>query len=416
MYLTVHRSAHEIGGNCIEIESNGHRLLLDAGFPLDPDLRGKQAKEVLPPSLDLNKPIDALLLSHPHKDHYGLLSALPSDLEVWCGQSAKALIEINSELFNESTSQAISSWTHYRIVRFGPFKITPFLTDHSAFDAYMILVECENKKILYTGDFRITGRKSKMVDAMIHNPPNDIDALLMEGTTLGRNDKYPTEADIENQFVDLFKKKNGRIFITWSAQNIDRTVSIYRACLRSKRILVLDLYSSYILNRLNHNKESIPTLGWKNLKCVVTSDRINWFKKLGKTDFIGKRCVPNGISAKKLQDDPKKWVVFTQAGLQSDFDRNLTLSMDDLWVYSMWLGYLNDDNNKIIQLKSWFNEAGVQMKYIHTSGHASKTDLIKFSEALSPKALIPIHSFDWDNHLGSFKNIVRLKDGEPYQL
>lgn len=34
--LTIHRSAHEIGGNCIEIATQGgHRILLDAGRPLD---------------------------------------------------------------------------------------------------------------------------------------------------------------------------------------------------------------------------------------------------------------------------------------------------------------------------------------------------------------------------------------------
>ena len=416
MHLTVHRSAHEIGGNCIEIESNGHRLLLDAGFPLDPDLKGKQAKEVLPPSLDLNQPIDALLLSHPHKDHYGLLSALPPELDVWCGQSAKVLIEINSELFNESTSQAINTWTHNRSVRVGPFKITPFLTDHSAFDAYMILVECENKKILYTGDFRITGRKSKMVNAMIHNPPTDIDVLLMEGTTLGRPDNFPSEVEIENQFVDLFKNTQGRVFITWSGQNIDRTVSIYRACLRSKRILALDIYSSYILDSLNSRTKSIPSLGWKNLKCVVTSDRSRWFKRIGKNDFIEKRCVPNGISAKKLQKNHEQWAIFVQAGLQSDFGKNMSLSENDLWIYSMWKGYLTDKTSKIYDLKTWFDEAGVKMTYIHTSGHASKADLIKFSKALMPNALIPIHSFDWDEHLDSFKNVVRLKDGEPYRF
>ena len=82
----------------------------------------------------------------------------------------------------------------------------------------------------------------------------------------------------------------------------------------------------------------------------------------------------------------------------------------------MWKGYLDDETNKIGRLKSWFDNAGVATEYIHTSGHASKSDLIRFSESLNPKALIPIHSFDWDDHLESFKNVVRLKDGERYGI
>jgi len=127
-------------------------------------------------------------------------------------------------------------------------------------------------------------------------------------------------------------------------------------------------------------------------------------------------CVPNGISAKKLQNNPDRWVIFIQAGLLSDFDKNLMLSEDDLWIYSMWKGYLADKNSKMPGLQSWFDKEGVKMKYIHTSGHASETDLIQFSEALNPKVMIPIHSFHWDEHLDSFKNVVRLKDGEQYEI
>ena len=56
------------------------------------------------------------------------------------------------------------------------------------------------------------------------------------------------------------------------------------------------------------------------------------------------------------------------------------------------------------------------MKTIHTSGHAAKSDLLDFCEGIAPKVLIPIHSFDWDNHLDSFPNAVRLNDGEPFDL
>jgi len=31
----IHRGAHEIGGSLVELESDGERLVLDAGLPLD---------------------------------------------------------------------------------------------------------------------------------------------------------------------------------------------------------------------------------------------------------------------------------------------------------------------------------------------------------------------------------------------
>ncbi len=36
----------------------------------------------------------------------------------------------------------------------GPFVVTPFLIDHSAFDAHMLLIEVCGRRIIYSGDFK----------------------------------------------------------------------------------------------------------------------------------------------------------------------------------------------------------------------------------------------------------------------
>ena len=35
MRVTVHRGGHQIGGTCIEVASEGSRIILDAGLPLE---------------------------------------------------------------------------------------------------------------------------------------------------------------------------------------------------------------------------------------------------------------------------------------------------------------------------------------------------------------------------------------------
>ena len=37
----------------------------------------------------------------------------------------------------------------------GPFRITPLLVDHSAFDAYALLVEADGRRLCNSGDFRV---------------------------------------------------------------------------------------------------------------------------------------------------------------------------------------------------------------------------------------------------------------------
>jgi ribonuclease J len=125
--------------------------------------------------------------------------------------------------------------------------VTPFLIDHSAFDAYMVLVEVNGKRIFYSGDFRTHGRKSVLTKRLMAAPPRNIDVLLMEGTNLGSDKSCATEDDLERDFVNPFRTTAGRVFVAWSGQNIDRTVTLYRACRKARRTLVIDLYTAEVL-------------------------------------------------------------------------------------------------------------------------------------------------------------------------
>ena len=125
---------------------------------------------------------------------------------------------------------------HRTPVEIGPFRVTPYLVDHSAFDAYSLLVEADGKRVFYSGDFRGHGRKRKLFEAMVARPPKDIDVLLMEGTTIGRSgtdEGFATEDDLEQEFVQAFRATKGLHFVWTSSQNIDRLVTIFRATKRT---------------------------------------------------------------------------------------------------------------------------------------------------------------------------------------
>jgi ribonuclease J len=170
--LTIHRSAHQIGGNCLELATgDGHRLILDAGRPLDaPE---GQSTGLLPPSLDVTQPVDAILLSHPHQDHYGLLNELPADWPVHCGAACETQVKLTAGIFGTTPVQPFHPWTSGTAFQIGPFTVTPLLTDHSAFDAHMLLIEVAGRKLLYTGDFRLHGRKGKLVRALMARPSSE---------------------------------------------------------------------------------------------------------------------------------------------------------------------------------------------------------------------------------------------------
>jgi len=410
--LTIHRAAHEIGGNCIELAtSDGHRIILDAGRPLDAP-EGVTAG-LVPSTLDTTAPVDAVLLSHPHQDHYGLLGELPTHWPVHCGAACEKLVRLTAGIFGSEPSQPFNAWAGGVPFHVGPFTITPFLTDHSAFDAYMLLIEVHGKRLLYSGDFRLHGRKGALVRAMMARPPADLDALVMEGTNLGSDKPCSSETDLEARFADLFRATAGRIFVAWSAQNIDRTVTLYRACLRSGRTLVVDLYTAEVLDMLA-SFGRLPRPGWRNLKVVVTSAFARMYRNTGREGFVS-RMAKHGIAADKLAETPSQWVVMTRPSLMRDYEaKGVVPTPRDAWCWSMWRGYLmNEDGRKV---QAWFDGGQCPADHIHTSGHASPADLRRFATATQPKALIPIHGVNWDSEASGFPPIRRLADGEPVVL
>lgn len=411
LLITIRRSVGEIGGNCIEItNTNGERILLDVGLPLNIEQNGSE----LPKGLDLTKKIEGVLISHPHQDHYGLFTKLPIDWPIYCGKDAEGLIRLGSSIFGEAIFHKFRNWKSGVPFGIGAFKITPYLTDHSAFDAYMLLIEADGKKIFYTGDFRTHGRKSVLIDRMLAKLPKDIDALIMEGTNLGNEKPTKTEAALEDDFVELFQNTKGRVFVAWSAQNIDRTVSIFRACKRTGRTLVVDAYAAEVMKLLEPNYPNLPTIGWDGIKVVITSSLARMYNHKRQDNFIENLAKSgNAFGAAKLQTEYMNAVIMLRSGaLQSDYAfKGVVPNSDDAWCWSQWIGYLNDP--KSTKLKDWFNANNCPSTHIHTSGHASAKELSDFAKKISPKCIIPIHGENWhaqeDNE---FPNILHCMNDE----
>jgi ribonuclease J len=403
--LTVHRGTRQIGGSCIEIaHPQGDRIILDAGRPLDAP---EGATGLLPASLDRRRSA-TVLISHPHQDHWGLIQELPPTWPIWTGSASAKLIMVTGDITRRPFTRNFETWhSRSRPFAIGPFTVTPMLIDHSAFDAYMLLIEGAGKKLLYTGDFRRHGRKSVLVDRIMATPPSDIDVLLTEGTNLGSDKSIKTEQELEYDFVDLFQRTNGRVFVSWSGQNIDRTVTIYRAAKRTGRSLAIDLYTADVLDRISEGT-GLPRAGFPNLKIVVTAGLCSNYHKQSREDFVT-RIAANGISAKRIEGS--RYVVMLRRGLIRDYRRaGVIPTADDAFNFSMWRGYLSHPYHA--EALEWCRAAGAEIAYIHTSGHASAADLRSFAAAVRPKLVVPVHGVKWDEEPHGFGQVRRLADGE----
>jgi len=133
MQLLIHRGTQEIGGSCVELKTDKTRLLIDFGQPLDEDIKKPSYPKILP---------DAVLISHSHMDHYGLLGHINPDIPVYMSQGAKELIEV-SNIFAPNKTGKINACIVKPKKPFviGDMTVTPYQVDHSAFDALAFLVE-----------------------------------------------------------------------------------------------------------------------------------------------------------------------------------------------------------------------------------------------------------------------------------
>jgi ribonuclease J len=176
------------------------------------------------------------------------------------------------------------------------------------------------------------GRKAPLVRQLMERPP-EVDVLLMEGTNLGSDKPTKSESDLEEDFAALFRKTSGRVFVSWSAQNIDRTVSIYRACIKTNRTLAVDRYTAEVLELLTEHGR-LPQAGWNNLKVVITRRFANLYRQKGRADFVD-RMAQHGVSASALADNLGRWVVMMRRSLIDDFSaKGVHPTANDAWSFS----------------------------------------------------------------------------------
>ncbi|MFA6393419.1 MAG: MBL fold metallo-hydrolase [Patescibacteria group bacterium] len=430
MKFKIHRGAKEIGGSCVEVWTEKTRILLDYGLPLVENngsefninnYKALTGKELIEKNIlldvkgiykDDNDIIDGIVLSHAHLDHYGLFDFLNPKLQCYLGRATGKIIELNSLFTPQSIHIAHPIYFEKeKTFQIGDISITPYWADHSAFDAYSFLIEAGEKRIFYSGDFRGHGRKAKVFQWFIHHAPRDVDYLLLEGTSIGREDKLcKTETELEDDFVALFRQPNKINLVYTSGQNIDRLVSIYRACLKTDKILVADVYVAEILRELSEfAKIPYPSADFKNLRVIFPYYTCKRLTGKGKEKILY-QFKEFKITKEEMDIQPDKIVMIVRPSMQKDLDYIKNMDGGNL-IYSMWDGYMEKSNTK--KFISYLTKRKFALHKIHTSGHADIKSLEEMADALNPKAIIPIHTFEAGKYREIFKfPIVEADDGE----
>lgn len=410
MRCRIHRGCHEIGGNCIEIESQGQRIILDLGLPLK-----DETNATVPDISGLTSPDCNLLgifISHPHPDHYGLLEHVTENVPVYMGEAARKIVEV-SDFFTPLPSLGKTQPLPYadrQAIQAGPFTITPISIDHSAHDSYCLLVEAEGKRLLYSGDLRAHGRKAHLFQQLVSDPPPNIDVLICEGTQIGRDPdfSYQDEQAVEDKMTALFKATKGMCLVWCSSQNIDRLATVFEATKNSGRQLIFDIYTAEIMRMTGD--DSLPKPGRDGVRVFSPLSQRLLIKREHAFHFSN-RYSSHRIYPEALSEAASRSVMIFRPSMHEDLQRAKCLE-SCLLVTSLWSGTVKKAMDCIQAIKA----AGNDYDHVHTSGHATEDELQQFVAAFPNSRVIPIHLEDQEGFRRLSPNVEPRNDHEWWEV
>lgn len=444
MRLTVHRGGHEIGGTCVELSTARSRIIIDFGMPLQDSsgadfnertLDGKSLQELIVKKVlfdikglyrDADPSVDAILISHSHKDHYGLLQYINPQIPIYISKGAYGLVNALNIFLPVSKHTIINSpviLKHKQLVEIGDFTVTPYLVDHSGFYAmgFLIRETATGKTILYSGDFRAGGWTRKRYYDFISHPPKDVDCLLMEGTMIEREGgKYPDEPAVVRGVIEAINNSQNTVIPVYcSGQNIDRIVSLYKAVRKTRSLLVVDPYTAYILKVAGEVSKSIPQIEWQNIRVFIANYGhgdiyVNKISNSSRKDIIPSLGMRK-IKAFDFGSLKQKALLLMRNTMISVVEKIPQIRGSTL-IYSLWDGYIKRDTPDAKKTLDFIKRNNLKKEHIHTSGHATLKILQEFAKAIKPKKLVPIHTNEPNKYKELFDNVRVWEDREVHNI
>ena len=383
--------ADQIGGNVVVIETAHSRIAIDFGE----NLPGSEHEPIEIEGLSRGTPcFDGVFFTHYHGDHVGRMHRILPNVPLYLGSIAKKiLLNIHQTLDHQNMAALLHGETLHElqdgvsVTVTHDIRVTPYRVDHSAYEAFMFLIETDDTTILHTGDFRGHGHsmQNKAGDPLTtirkricQNGQRKIDTLIIEGTMLSRmNERIFTEQELQS-WATIFFKKRRHIFLLCSSTNLDTLASFYHAA-KANRIKMFA--NHYVVSQLKTFSET-----------AGVEDDFYRFSTVWPIQF-GKELNKNGFRGTQ-EDYMRKFGFLCIIKEREGYEVWLKKFQDcnPVLLYSMWEGYLDPKRSAYNPLLAAFcHKYHAVCK--HTSGHATAELIADIITEVNPtKQIIPIHT------------------------
>jgi ribonuclease J len=280
--------------------------------------------------------------------------------------------------------------------------------DHSILGATGYAVETSDGWVVYTGDIRFHGAQPgltrEFIDGVAALRPL---ALICEGTHTEPGVASATEQDVYGNALRAVQGERGIVIADFGTRNMERLLTFNGVAEFSNRRLVLTARDAYLLESMGNAWRQFPPLDEVPTFAVYDEAR---GQRQGWEEGIRERYRSMLVGPEEISANPGGYILCFSYW---DFKNLIDIApQGGLYIYSGAEVYAEEDGFDVDRLRAWLDRFGMRAlglphrvegepfrwtmraedRGVHSSGHASYDEMLRFIREVRPKHLVPVHT------------------------
>ena len=404
--------ARQVGRSCLLLQTPNSKILLDCGVDV-----ASQGQERFPifnvPEFDISQ-IDAIIISHAHLDHVGLLpylykmgykgpcymtlptrdisSLLSLDfIGVAYKQAATPLFD--SKDIKEMVKHSICI-NYNEVTDIAPDIRLTFYNSGHVLGGSLIHLNIGNgaHNLLYMGDYKYA--RTRLLDPAVCNFPR-VETVITESTYGSKSDVLPPRRETEEQFIKMVKEtisNGGKVLLPeLGLGHAQETLLRMEEAMRAGELPNVPIYIDGMIWDINAIHTAYPDFLSNKIRSQIFADKnpflSNVFSRVGsaqerKQVIEGGSCIVIATSG------------MLQGGASVEYFKNFADNKNNLMLLSCYQGpgslgrQLQEGANRVIvEDENTKREIEVKMKVVLFNGlspHAGRNEIMSYFNNINP--------------------------------